>query len=1091
MHWQYTPYALPLVVAAGVSVALAFYGWHRRPAPGATFFALLALAVSEWSLTYTLELSSSDLPAKIAFDALEFLGIVSIPAAWLALALCYAGREKWLTPRNLALLAVEPVIIVLLVWTNGFHGLIWGDVGLDTSGAFANLNETPGVGFWANTVYSYALLLVGALLLIQAFVRAPGLYRRQLISLLVGVLVPWLANVLSLLDLSPFPELDLTPFAFTVSGIVMAWGLFRFRLLDIVPVARSAVVDGLSDGVIVLDVQNRIVDLNPAAQRIIRRAASEAIGQPAAEVFSARPDLVEEYRTVTEANAEIVLPGQVASSQAGEEAEEQRHYELRILPLHDWGDVLTGRLIVLRDITEWKQTEEALRNAEAATRQRLKEQTALRESGSIISSALDLPTVLSRIAEQMGQLVEVTSAYICHYEPGTAVATVLATYVAPQAGAQDQVVGLDTDYYLPHDLPGLVEPLLAGQPKLFHMDDPDLTAPERAYLNDRGARTMLVIPLQIKAQVNGYAELHESRTRRDFTADEIALCQGIAQQAAIALENARLYEDARRHATDMGILYTIAHMAARSLMLEDVLSQSLSAVMLLLDFEAGAIGLEDAQDGRLRLMVEQRLPSVLLRRLQRGGLENTPLGYAHDQRKSMILASTDLTAPPALRQMADEMATLGLHTCVYIPLLHQDQSLGVMGLFTRHVRAFSTDEMTFLDTIGRQIAAAVANAALFRAIADERSRLKALIESSHDGIVLIGIDQQLLVTNAMALKLLRLTGDPADWKDKTVREILAALRPYAPQVVRASLAELRRIEKGDEAPSEGEYEVPPRTIHWLNLPVVEAGGASLGRLLVLHDVTQVRVLERMRDDLTRTLIHDLRNPLTTISTALQFLEQLGGSFTSDQSLMIEIARSSTQRMLKLINTIMDVSQLESGRMPLRYEPVSLAELVAEALRVQLPLAAGKGVRLESDVPQSLPPAWADAKLIDRVLQNLIDNAIRFTPMDGLVQVMARQADDGVTGPEKGSQPAPVPQLHVSVSNNGPGLAPEVQAHLFQKFVTGGEEGSGTGLGLAFCKLAVEAQGGRIWVESEPDRVTTFTFTLPLAGPDSQQADWFE
>jgi NtrC-family two-component system sensor histidine kinase KinB len=176
-------------------------------------------------------------------------------------------------------------------------------------------------------------------------------------------------------------------------------------------------------------------------------------------------------------------------------------------------------------------------------------------------------------------------------------------------------------------------------------------------------------------------------------------------------------------------------------------------------------------------------------------------------------------------------------------------------------------------------------------------------------------------------------------------------------------------------------------------------------------------------------------------------------------------------------------------MPLRYEPVSLSALVDEALRVQLPLAAGKGVRLESSVSPSLPPAWADAKLIERVLQNLIDNAIRFTPLNGMVQVIAGQADDGVTGPEESGQPAPVSQLHVSVSNNGPGLAPEVQDRLFQKFVTGGEQGSGTGLGLAFCKLAVEAHGGRIWVESEPDRITTFTFTLPLAGPDSQQADW--
>jgi len=130
-------------------------------------------------------------------------------------------------------------------------------------------------------------------------------------------------------------------------------------------------------------------------------------------------------------------------------------------------------------------------------------------------------------------------------------------------------------------------------------------------------------------------------------------------------------------------------------------------------------------------------------------------------------------------------------------------------------------------------------------------------------------------------------------------------------------------------------------------------------------------------------------------------------------------------------------------------------------------------------------------LIERVLQNLIDNAIRFTPLNGVVHVVARQADNGVAEPEQSSQPVPVSRLQVSVSNSGPGVALEVQDRLFQKFVTGGEQGSGTGLGLAFCKLAVEAHGGHIWVESEPDEITTFTFTLPLAGPDSKQADWFE
>jgi signal transduction histidine kinase len=171
-------------------------------------------------------------------------------------------------------------------------------------------------------------------------------------------------------------------------------------------------------------------------------------------------------------------------------------------------------------------------------------------------------------------------------------------------------------------------------------------------------------------------------------------------------------------------------------------------------------------------------------------------------------------------------------------------------------------------------------------------------------------------------------------------------------------------------------------------------------------------------------------------------------------------------MVGLVNGIMDVSRLESGRMPIKYVQIQLGDLVAETLQAQGPLATDKGLRLESDVPPTLPPAWADADLIERVLQNLVGNAIKFTPSGGVVRVTARVGEGD-----------PLPVLLVSVSDTGPGIPSEIRGQLFQKFVAGRQEGRGSGLGLAFCKLAIEAHGEHISVESTPGQGATFTFSL--------------
>ena len=329
------------------------------------------LAVAVWSLAYAFQLASADLPAKILWGKVKYLGIVLVPAAWLVFALQYTGRARWVTKRHLAFLALVPLGTLVLAWTNDAHGLFYQHIALGTLSSFAIRIATHGIGFWFHTAYSYLLIVTGTVLIIHALMHAPDLYRGQHRALLVAALSPLTGNVLYLAQLNPFPHLDLTPFAFLITGLAVQWAIRRYKILDIVPIARHAVLENMPDGVIVVDTQHRIVDLNPAAQHMLGRTAAATIGQPASRVFADWSAQAERCFDRMEAQTEI----------ARSQGETEHSYALHLSPLQTRNGRETGTLAVLRDVTARKQAEDALRQARDELEQRVQERTAaLRES---------------------------------------------------------------------------------------------------------------------------------------------------------------------------------------------------------------------------------------------------------------------------------------------------------------------------------------------------------------------------------------------------------------------------------------------------------------------------------------------------------------------------------------------------------------------------------------------------------------------------------------------------------------------------------------------------------------------------------------
>jgi PAS domain S-box-containing protein len=356
LNWQYV-YVLPLYAAAIVSFTIALLAWRRRSTEGSLAFALLMAAAAEWALAYALSLISDGADLRLFWVKVRYLGIVIVPGAWLTFALFQTGRGKRVTQRNLILLTIEPLCILLLVWTNEWHHLYWAEVMQKLLGPFTVIEVTRGGFYWVHVAYSYLLIVYGSALFVQMVIHSPHLYRWQSLAVLFGAVGPLIGDVLSTFGLlASLSWLDLTPFFFTLTGLAMTWAFFRFRLLDIVPVARDAVIESMSDGVLVLDAENRIVDINPVAEGIINPTASEIIGQPAEQVLSQWPDLIELYRSVPETHTEISVGEGVVRA----------YFDLRISPLRDWRNRLTGRLIVFRDVTKRKEMEKALQKAKEA-----------------------------------------------------------------------------------------------------------------------------------------------------------------------------------------------------------------------------------------------------------------------------------------------------------------------------------------------------------------------------------------------------------------------------------------------------------------------------------------------------------------------------------------------------------------------------------------------------------------------------------------------------------------------------------------------------------------------------------------------------
>ncbi|HET9653943.1 MAG TPA: histidine kinase N-terminal 7TM domain-containing protein [Kineosporiaceae bacterium] len=343
-----------LGVGAAAYLGLACYVWLHRRATGGRALVVILLSVFVWSLCYGFELGSHTVAAARVWSGLKFLGIVGLAPAFWAFVMAYTGRARQVSGWVLALLAVEPVTVLTLLSIPATGGLVHDYT--PAQQAAIRLDRAPvaaaGPLFWPHAIYTYAVIVFSAGMLITRLVQVTRTYRRQAAALSVAVMIPLAGNAIYNLNPGSTAEVDPTPFLFAVTAVILVWGFFRLRLLDLVPVARGQVVEQMVDAVLVLDLYGRVVDANPAGMALLGARRGEIVGRDAAGLLPLAGVLLERHTPGGTTRGDMSLRARPGGG--------SRDLALSLTSLRDRFGEEAGRLLVVSEVTERMETQRRL-----------------------------------------------------------------------------------------------------------------------------------------------------------------------------------------------------------------------------------------------------------------------------------------------------------------------------------------------------------------------------------------------------------------------------------------------------------------------------------------------------------------------------------------------------------------------------------------------------------------------------------------------------------------------------------------------------------------------------------------------------------